>query len=342
MVKKLFLKSLTHVLTKLSPSRLKRLLIIIAKLLSIKGENFITYVERPKRTNEIKVDPLGITYENVSIVIQGPVVFEEDFTYETVKLYFKTFPKVTIILSTWDDLSGATAADFEKLGVIVVLNKKPADYGTCNINLQLVSTLNGLKMAQEAGKEFAVKTRTDQRLYNPFFLSSLKLLSQFPITVSNKPTNSRLIVSSMSSLKYRPFGVTDMLMLGRTEDMIKYWDAPLDTRKVEFEHDITVKEYAKMEIAETYILYSFLKRNNLDREFTLFDTWAAYANYFIILDKSSFNIFWFKYSIEKENRLDFYEEHIYKEMTFFEWIDLKNVKHIPELMIDKKMQSYNP
>lgn len=342
MVKENILKLVTYVLKRLPPKRLKRLLILTIKLLSAKGESFITYVERPKKADKIKVDPLGITYESVAIVMQGPVIFQEDFTCETVKLYFKTFPKVSIILSTWDDLDAITIAGFEKLGVIVVLNKKPADYGISNINLQLVSTLNGLQRAHELGKEFAVKTRTDQRLYNPFFLSSLKLLSYFPVTNHNKPVNSKLIVSSMSTLKYRPFGVTDMLMLGTTEDMVKYWDAPLDTRKLVFGGDITVKEFAKKEIAETYILYNFLKRNNLDNGITLGNTWAAYSDYFIILDKSSFNIFWFKYSTEKENRLDFYEEHIYKEMTFFEWLDLKNIKDIPESMLEKKMQEHIP
>ena len=39
--------------------------------------------------------------DDTAIMLQGPIVKENDFTYETIKLYQNNFPNAKIILSTW-------------------------------------------------------------------------------------------------------------------------------------------------------------------------------------------------------------------------------------------------
>jgi len=341
-MKRKSLKILNWILNKMPIKVLQQLMVLIIKQLNLKGEYFVTYQERPKKANAVSFDPLDLKYEDIAIVLQGPIITEEDFTLETAKIYQNEFPGVSIIISTWNDLSTVLAEKFQKEGIVLVLSKKPEWNGISNINLQLVSTINGLRKAEHLSKTYVVKTRTDQRIYNPFFLSSLKLLDKYPIEFENLSLEKRIIVSSMSTLKYRPYGVTDMLMIGKTTDLIKYWNIRQDDRNLTIPGGLTVKEYALQTTAETYILTKFLENQGIPIYFSLKQTWEAYTKIFIVLDKSSFNVYWFKYSIEKENRLNYYEEHVYSELSFFNWLALNEIKNVPEKMLNKKMESYNP
>ena len=54
---------------------------------------FFTFHLRPKRADKIgTVADKSLKYSKVAIVIQGPIVYDEDFTLETIKLYKKIFP----------------------------------------------------------------------------------------------------------------------------------------------------------------------------------------------------------------------------------------------------------
>lgn len=50
-----------------------------------------------------------------------------------------------------------------------------------------------------------------------------------------------------------------------------------------------------------------------------------------------FDIYWFKYSFEKENRINNYCFNIHNEMSFLEWIELKylDFNNLPEQILDK-------
>lgn len=304
----------------------------------------MTYQERPKFSAAIQFNPLGLRYDDVAIVIQGPVVAEEGFTLETVKLYLKNFSGVTVIVSTWDDTAAHLLQELRDAGALIEANEKPLHGGFININFQIVSSNKGLKRAKQLGKKYAVKSRSDQRLYNPFFLSAFQLLasSNTNATLAATGLKGRLIVGSMSTLKYRPYGITDMLMLGYTDDLLLYWPSNLDDRQVEMKAGLNVLDYAKLEVTETYLLTSFLRRVGTAPDFTLAQTWEIYKDLFMVLDKASFNVFWYKYSIEKENRLDYFDDHVYKELSFFEWASLSNHPVVPEEYLNREIPPYTP
>jgi len=82
-----------------------------------------------------------------AVVIQGPTT-----NYDELKE--KWGPN--IVWSTW---KGSESYYLDQDNVIY--SKPPIENGTCNVNLQKISTLNGLKKAKQLGYTRAVKTRSD-------------------------------------------------------------------------------------------------------------------------------------------------------------------------------------
>ena len=67
---------------------------------------FITFHLRPARADRVKYlssDYMSHTGYKIAIVMQGPILKEDDFTFETLKLYSKIFSQHHIIFSTWED-----------------------------------------------------------------------------------------------------------------------------------------------------------------------------------------------------------------------------------------------
>lgn len=88
---------------------------------------------------------------NRCIVVQGPTNPTNVFN---IKKYWSGFP---ILFSTWEgaDVSCYTNDD------IVIFNKIPQNRGVKNLNLQRVSSLNGILKAKELGYSRVMKWRED-------------------------------------------------------------------------------------------------------------------------------------------------------------------------------------
>ncbi len=228
-----------------------------------------------------------------------------------------------IIVSTWSDETTIALEKIKKLNLKIklLISDKPDNPGIKNINLQIVSTKNAVLWAKKNKIKYLIKTRTDQRVYGTntykFFLSILKL---FP-TKSKKQKN-RLIAISLNSFKKRLYGVSDMLMFGCIEDMIKYWTPLLDNRKhINFKKINTQFGYSKMRIAETYLLTKYLERINHSLKWTLQDSLTVYKNFFCIIDQLSIDLYWNKYNT-KEDKWKSYKKKKLVEINFKEWISL--------------------
>ncbi len=87
----------------------------------------------------------------IAIVVQGPIIIKNDFTFETLKLYINIFPNAIVILSTWDDQSVRVISKIRDLGIRVIINKYPKYSGIGNVNYQIISTINGLVKAESLG-----------------------------------------------------------------------------------------------------------------------------------------------------------------------------------------------
>jgi hypothetical protein len=326
----------------LPPAVLKRCMTSAMRALSKRSSHYYTYTERPKSASQLSVSPHGRTYTDVGLVVQGPLVLEDDFTLETVRLYRRQFPGVTVIVSTWNDADRGMLDNLEREGACVLTSSKPMSPGPLNINLQIASTLNGLREVSARGKTFAVKTRSDQRVYNPFFLNALNLLVDLTPPPAATGLQKRLIVSSMGTLAFRPYGIGDMFMMGLTRDLLHYWDTAPDHRDNFHGAGATVREYAAHRLAETYLLTQFLNRQGMEAPLSIGETWNVYRELFIVLDKSTLGLFWKKYTSEREDRLALYEDHVFREMSFLEWLSLPQSGPAPEGWLDEPLVPYQP
>ena len=176
---------------------------------------------------------------DISVVVQGAV--NRELTPKCLVSIRKYFPGAEIILSTWEgtDVSGL---EYDKL----VLNKDPggADCsvdgkGVNNCNRELVSTLNGLKLAN---RKYALKTRTDILFKNNNILKkkflNLKREKEYSYL------KDRVLVFSVYSRIYgihnktgqkTPilFHPSDWLYFGLREDIFSLFNIPL-TNEPEF------------------------------------------------------------------------------------------------------------
>lgn len=132
--------------------------------------------------------------KNTTLVVQGQVT---QWTTQFIEEYKKSFDN--IILSTWEDET------IEYDGIKTVKSKKPSP-GPGNCNMQIVSSLEGIKQVET---ENCIKIRSDILLKDPE--SWLKFFSE------NWSTN-RLFVLGLSN-KYI-FSARDQLFAGRTDDML--------------------------------------------------------------------------------------------------------------------------
>ena len=81
------------------------------------------------------------SYEKLDVVLQGQYT---EFTEEIIENYSKLPFVNNIILSCWNEDNVHSKRNFSS-GIILVSNQKPITFGDDNINLQIVSSLNGLK-----------------------------------------------------------------------------------------------------------------------------------------------------------------------------------------------------
>lgn len=292
----------------------------------IESKKFLTSHERPIYSNDYQLASDSLKKSpRLAIVIQGGILKDNDFTLETIKMYAKTFQNTKIILSTWDDEDSKYLQKFEDLEITVVLSKKPDYFGIGNINLQIESSKNGLKKAKEMGFEYAIKTRTDQRIYAPNVKEFLfNIIEAFPLAQNIKIQKSRLVALSLNTFKYRLYGVSDMFLFGDIDDMLLYWDVDYDGRlfeEIDEQSRKNIKEYCLCRLAEVYFSTEFLKKIGREIDFTLKDSWTVYANHFCVIDKESLDLYWPKYN-NLEYRWLKYEPSMFEELTFREWFNL--------------------
>ena len=99
--------------------------------------------------------------KNVTILLQGKIL------QETINFFVKYYPTQNLVISTWIGCE----LDFSKLphSHNVVLTKLPKEGGHQNINYQLISTLNGLKLVET---DYVIKIRGDEYFSNMEYIAN--------------------------------------------------------------------------------------------------------------------------------------------------------------------------
>ena len=168
-----------------------------------------------------------ILFEEITFVVQGPI--HPTNTKRSLLKLRKVFPGSQVILSTWEceDTEGLDAD-------LVLLNKDPGpsvfvyskrnEAVKVNINRQVTSTLNGLKMVKT---KYAAKLRADNILHSD---NVLKLFNQYTKrNIDFSCLNHRLVCSNFFAKEYErglpvPYFFSDFFQFGETEDLLKVWD----------------------------------------------------------------------------------------------------------------------
>lgn len=321
-----------NILTRVGNKVAQRLLDHSIRWLNKSSDHYTTYRQRPKFARDVgtKGDhPLNV--ERMAIVMQGPLPVPDNFTYETFAIYRQHMPDVQLILSTWADTPDEHLDPLRALGVDLVLIEKPQDPGLFNINMQLASAGAGIQRAVDDGAVWVMKTRVDQRLYNPNIMAELAMMAKTLPASGGFDQKHRIFGIGYGSLKYAPYHVTDQTVFGHADDMLKYWTPPLrhDKAPAHFPataHDIynqvPIGEETRFAAPESYITAQYLTRIGREQDWTIQDTWAAFRDCFCFVDYQSTDFFWQKTQtwtrLELLHRYDVtWTRH---EMTFAHWM----------------------
>lgn len=331
-IKKLILKILKKIINILSfLEKLNKYFFYIISNSTLKN-SFFTYHLRPKNIDEIIDDKIQLKNkkEKTAIVMQGPLVYEDDFTYNTLKLYKNIFKDDELILSIWDNESQEYLKKIKQLGVYIIENKKPETGGFINLNYQIVSASSGIKKAEELNCKYALKTRTDIRIYETGVKNFLiSLLEVFPS--KSKEQLNRIIGIDINTHKYG-IGMSDIFQFGTTTEILKMWDGQLYPNKEitseeyhNFEKNSTAIDRFNLEFAECYLLKNYLKKNNIELKPSLKSYYEVLKNNFIIIDSSMINLFWNKYLGDEYKEWKNYSKKISNScMSFKDWLTIYN------------------
>jgi hypothetical protein len=290
------------------------------------------YAGDQNKYGALKLVPKG----RFAIVIQGPNIFDDEFTIETIKLYRHNFPDAILILSTWS-VSADMIEELKKHDVHVVQNQRPTNPGISNINLQIITSGAGVVAARELGAQFVLKTRTDQRIYHPSLEAYLfNILKHYPLLPDVPGQMKRLVGISLGTFKYRLYGVSDMFLYGHIDDMVRYWNIPLDARidsteKRDNAGDNTWRTFSAWRICEVYLCTEFLKSIGRDITFTLADSFQVFRDHFVVIDQAAIKLYWHKYTLNADRYagLGFFDP----ELSFNDWLVLYH--SIDNVIIDE-------
>lgn len=172
----------------------------------------------------------SIDTKDISFVVQGAV--DEVNTKLCLDSIRRNFPGCTIILSTWEN-TNIRGLTYDK----IIFNKDPGSAvynigGTFNnINRQILSSYEGLKSVTT---QYAAKVRSDLIFESPVFLTYFNKFLNY--NEDYRLVKSRMIILSMYSrnladisdgVHLQNYHPSDWFCFGYTEDVIKYYSAPL-------------------------------------------------------------------------------------------------------------------
>lgn len=295
-------------------------------LIDFTKDNYLTFHLRPKKSENFYLKSTAKTEEKFAIIIQGPIQDKFFFLKNTIEIYKKIFPNSSIIISTWENENINLINTLKKENIFILFNKEPTK-SLSNIDHQIYSTNSALKFAKEIGAKYSIKTRADIRINkNNLETFLLSLIRTFPAKKNNY-IKSRIIVPSLITFKYRIYSLSDIVMFGETEDLIKYFDEETFAEGLK-KFDLNENNLLKNEtpiIAEIFLCSRFV--NNLEGKISweLDNWWATLKNYFCVIDNSSLDLFWYKYDWEYEYRyLRTYSGKFARAIDFQDWLALYN------------------
>lgn len=152
----------------------------------------------------------AVDEDKVTVVVQGQYRKQTD---EVIQSYLQMPFVGDVIVSCWEEDAKETIISSR---VKFVRNKKPLTPGTDNRNLQIVSSLAGIK---KSSTKVTVKVRSDQ------IYSKESIQSMYDYYEANKGNNKIFVSGLFPSLLFHP---NDHIFWGETADLLTLFDIPLE------------------------------------------------------------------------------------------------------------------
>jgi hypothetical protein len=253
-----------------------------------------TYQLSYLRKNQIYVPRQSLPLSDICIVMQGPILYRGNLTLKICENILLNYPQVPIILSTWD-ANPKYLDKFKNLGIVVKICQLPEYPGIGNINLQIISTREGVNLAQQLGNKFILKMRTDTWFSHPDFIS---LLCEEYLLFGGDDIQGPIIVTCFNTSASIPFSVNDQINFGLSSQMKKFWSAPLDSRTVSdlpySPKSRNPEEVARNRLAEVWLVTHFLEEQEIDYSYDENSYKKVLADFFVVVDESTMGFIWFK------------------------------------------------
>ena len=293
-------------------------------LLDLTKNNYLTFHLRPKNSEDFYLESTNKNKEKFAIIIQGPIGKKFSFLKDTINIYKKIFKNTVIIISTWKSENINLINSLKEENVFILFSEEP-DKSLYNIDHQIISTNVALKLAREKGALYSIKTRTDTRLYkNNLENFLIALFKTFPVK-ENNIIKSRIIVPSLVTFKFRIYSLSDIVMIGNTDDLLEYFDLcsfEESIKKMQISKNNLLKNETPV-VAEIFLCARLLMKINKDLKWNLDDWWSSLKNYFCIIDNSSLDLLWHKYDWQYEYRfLRTYSNTFSRAVDFQDWLSL--------------------
>lgn len=264
---------------------------ILVALNDIIYEDIRAYIEDCYR----EAGPKPPATSDTAIVIQGPLY--KDLTPRVLRHFALNYPEARIVLSTWKDAPEELLRDAEPFIDDLVQSDSPPVPGLGNRNYQLLSSVNGIRCAVERGASRVLKTRSDMFLFAKGALTQMERLRQLydAKACQSYGMKGRLVILDQCSNKFLPYSTSDLITYGDTEDVLKYWDCPVDTRDVEWDSYKPLREISQgMFFPENWFSRHFAQRIGWKMQDTLADSFAFFRDLFIVVDTE-----WLGFYLEK-------------------------------------------
>ena len=322
------------------------------------SDNYFCYKLRPKKADYFIPSNIKTTTTSgeFAIVLQGLIEMRDEFTFETIKLYRRLFPGAIIIVSTWDYTDPSIVRTLELLGCEVVLNKDIPVCGLGNVNYQICTSLAGLKRAKELGAEFALKNRSDLRVYREFAFEYLKSLVELnTISSSNVYGLKGRIITQAGNWgqMFNPMWLQDFLYFGYTDDLINLFDIPYDDRNIhcyrkdnfDTKRVLTGETLAKWPASEINITKRFIQKYH-NSDLSLKDWWNFLGEYCYIVDSEDLLTLWNKYGLNDLGQFycEYDGKHNYRDpfrhISSSDFINIMNHKYIYEEWMENEKANY--
>lgn len=263
--------------------------------------------------------------EEISIVVQGPIIKNGDnSTHNVLKSIRANFPHSEIILSSWigEDAKGL---EYDHL----VLSEIPPSLNLyekhqCNINRQIVSTVEGIKVAS---KKYLIKTRTNTLFENNHILTIFNniptnsVFENYVLTIDlfTRDQYKSFVKSHHSGYLHHP---SDIFLIGLKKDICELFSCSLATKE-----KMINKKGLGILIPEQYLWMSLLiqkkKLNNYKNTIVKHNPTACYNSEKLIFE--NFKIYNSQtLGLKLEDRL------------LNGWMKESVVKEQYQLMLDKK------